>query len=55
MPTSIGSIANEAHYEKEALESGWQINLQSRDEELTYLVRRYWSPRISHSKVSLQA
>ena len=34
----IGSIANEAHYEKEALESGWQINLQYGDEERTWCV-----------------
>ena len=38
MPTFIGSIANEDHYEKEPLESGWQINLQSGDEELTWCV-----------------
>ena len=38
MPTFIGSIANEALYEKEPLESGWQINLQSGDEELTWCV-----------------
>lgn len=36
MPTFIGRTANEARNEKEPLESGWQINLQSGDEKLTW-------------------
>ena len=38
MPTFIGSIVNEARNDKEPLESGWHINLQSGDEKLTWCV-----------------